>query len=496
VLACDLGGSGLRAGLVDEGGRLVAIFRLPIPAAHEYAGRAEAEPDDWWRALAAAADSLAAAQPKAFATIEAVAITAFTRSQVLVDADGRPVRPALLWRDARAEALALTLRQRAPDHPEAKDLSGFHPLARLAWLASHEPASLARTSCVLEPKDYLNLRLTGRAVSDCVSLARLAAAATRGPDGRSLADIAGVGTRLLPQLLSPLGIAGTVQAGLGGALGRLAGRPVLAMANDTWTAVVGLGAMRAGHAYNISGTTEVHGLVTGRPATADGLLTVDWGGGLTQIGGPSQCGGDTLVWLLELVGAAGGAPEAALDALLSRPRDGQPLLFIPYLQGERVPHWDPSLRGAFIGLNRRHGPQDLAAAALEGIAFLNRAVLEAAETASGIRASEIRIGGGGSRSHTWCEMKASILGRDVVVPDGEEPGLLGAAICAATAIGRFPDLEAAQQELVRVSRRHAPDLRRKVIYDRLYDLFRQAEPAVAPLSRALAGVGSPGVLGP
>ncbi|KAB2850943.1 MAG: FGGY-family carbohydrate kinase, partial [Hyphomicrobiaceae bacterium] len=363
-------------------------------------------------------------------------------------------------------------------------------------LAEQEPQVLARAICVLEPKDYLNSCLTGRAASDRVSMARLADAAMKCTDGRSLFDIAGLEKRLMPPLLSPLDTVGEVQAGLGGALGRLAGRPVLAMANDTWTAVVGLGAMRAGAAYNISGTTEVLGLLAGKLAAAEGLLTVDWGNGLSQIGGPSQCGGDTLLWLLDLLGAEATRPEAAIERLMARKRDSQPLLFVPYLQGERVPYWDPALRGAFLGLNRRHGPQDLAAAALEGIAFLNRSVLEAAESAAGVRAEEIRLGGGGARSHAWCSVKASVLGRDVVVPDVEEAGLLGGAVSAWTALGAFADLSAAQSELVRVARRHAPDPLLKAGYDRLYVLFRQAEGAIAPVCRALAAAGPLGVAAP
>src|SRR3546814_16026153 len=85
------------------------------------------------------------------------------------------------------------------------------------------------------------------------------------------------------------------------------------------------------------------------------------------------------------------AVAEAMNALLSAPRDPQAALFLPYLQGERVPYWDPGLRGAFVGLNRRHGPGDLAWAVLEGVAFLNRLVLERAEAALGGPVTEIRL---------------------------------------------------------------------------------------------------------
>src|SRR5690606_19793553 len=189
-------------------------------------------------------------------------------------------------------------------------------------------------------------------------------------------------------------------------------------ANDTWAAVAGLGALRPGYAYNISGTTEVFGAVGAEPVQAQGLMTVDWGGGHYQIGGPGQNGADTIAWLLPLLGRLGEDGMAgvaqAMDDLLAAPRDPQPALFLPYLQGERVPYWDPHLRGAFLGLNRRHGPGDLAWAVLEGVAFLNRVVLERAEAALGGKVQEIRFGGGAASNARWCQVKADICERAVV----------------------------------------------------------------------------------
>src|SRR3546814_7441484 len=130
---------------------------------------------------------------------------------------------------------------------------------------------------------------------------------------------------------------GPVQAGLPGALARLAGRPVVACSNDTWAAVAGLGALRPGYAYNISGTTEVFGAIGAEPVQAQGLMTVDWGNDHHQIGGPGQNGADTVAWLLHLLGRLGdegmAAVAEAMNALLNAPRDPQAALFLPYQIG-------------------------------------------------------------------------------------------------------------------------------------------------------------------
>ncbi len=478
VLVCDLGGTSLRVALIGADGAILALDRTPL------ASGLEADPEDWWRGFLAGVEAVAAAAPEAFSRRRAIAISAFTRSQVFLNADGRPARPAILWADARAaEAAAALAAGGCADHPEWRELNAFHPLARLCWLRQAEPAAAAAVKTVLEPKDYLNFRLTGRVAGDLVSMARLRAAAMAGPDGRSLFDVAGLDPALIPPLLAPTAVMGRTAQGLPGVLGAASDLPVMAMANDSWAGVVGLGAMRAGVAYNISGTTEVFGLVSAAPATAEGLLTVHWGDGLIQLGGPSQTGADALAWLREILATG---PEFETSAFLEAPRAPEPLLFLPYLQGERVPYWDPTLRGAFIGLNRHHKAVDLAWAVMEGVAYQNRVVLERAERAIDAQVSEIRYGGGGAASAVWRQIKADVLNRPVCAPTTPEPGLAGAAIVAWLGLGRFPDLAAAQDALTASGARYVPSPDRRARYDRLYGLFREAESAVAPISRALA----------
>jgi xylulokinase len=479
VLAVDLGSSNLRAALVDERGRLSHLQSIPAPPSDaDSSGRSEIRADAWWDGFNTCVTALATSAGTQFDQVAAVAISGVTRTQILLGAEQRPLRPAITWADTRAipllpEFLALTPQ----DDPETKHLNAFHPAARLAAIARSEPAILERTTCVLEPKDYINLRLTGRAITDHVSSARLRAAV-------ALLPPLGVSPRIVPDAVPPTDMIGPITTGHAGPLARLAGRPVMAMGTDTWAAVIGLGALRNGFAYNLSGTTEVFGVLSRTAAQADGLLSVDFGSGLTQLGGPSQNGGDTLVWLTNLLGLPERDIGAALDHLFAAPRHPQDLLFLPYLQGERVPHWDPSLRGAFIGLHRRHGPGDLARAALEGIAFVNRIVLERAESAIGHAVNEIRFGGGGSANAAWCQIKADICARPVTVVDTDEPGLTGAGLVAWAALDHATDLTAAQSALpLRRTCQPRPDS--LAAYDRLYALFRAAEAAIAPLSHAL-----------
>ncbi len=490
VLACDLGGTSFRAALVDAQGATLAESMISGPTSLDRMGRSEIDATAWWQVLIEACSEIAKAQPALFSHVQAVAICGVTRTQVFLGRDGEPLRPAMTWKDMRSEAAATRLRQRLGDaHPESARINAFHPLARLAWLREEEEATLLSLGSVLEPKDYLNFRLTGRQAGDPVSMARLLASAEIVAGANPLAAV-GLSSAILPELLEPCQAVRPVQAGLPAPFDAIAGVPVFCSSNDSWAAVTGLGAMRPGFAYNISGTTEVLGVVSERAAEAEGLMTVDWRG-VSQLGGPSQNGADTVSWLLSLL-ARGDGDHAAIgrdiDALLTGPRHAQPLLFLPYLQGERVPYWNPSLRGAFIGLNRQHGATDLAWAVLEGVAFLNRIVLERAEAALGAPVSEIRFGGGAANNRLWCQIKADICRRPVVVGHAKEPGILGAAIVAWTGLGRFASLAEAQAALVDVSARFEPDPARAALYDKLFLLYRRSETALAPISTELAGL--------
>jgi len=475
VLACDFGGSTLRAALIDDEGRTIIkrACAAPLPGGEEPA--AEIDPAQWFNALNRLAHELAAGADAAFAGAAAIAICGITATQVFLDGRGRVVRPAMTWRDRRADQAAQRLRERLkPCHPDRATVSAFHPAARLAWLQENEPHSFDLLSSVFEPKDYLNYRLTGEVATDAISSARLAATQEMV-----------ISRNLVPPRLDPLDVVGKVRADLTGALSRLAGRPVLCMTNDTWAAVLGMGGLRARLGYNISGTTEVFGVISATAGRARGLLTNDWTRGLHQIGGPSQSGADTANWLLTLL-AHGEVGNGALARLLGVARRGEPVIFLPYLQGERTPHWDARLRGAFLGLSRNHGPGDLAWAVLEGVAFLNRMVLERAETAAGFAVDEIRLGGGASANPVWCQTKSDVCERPVSVSAASEPGLLGAAMAAWTALGRFRDLEEAQHTLSTCKHRYTPRPEAQSRYRSLYRHFERANELLHDLHREMS----------
>ena len=460
VLAVDLGGSSLRVALVGADGAVGRVRSGP-------GLRAEMRPGAWWAALA----GLVASLVDEAEGVVAVCITGATRTQVVLDDRGGAMGEAIGAEDVRAAGVVAAL---SLQHPEAGRLNAYHPAARLLWLQRERRLGGARA--VVDPKDYLAACLTGIVCTDPISAARLVAAGEGAP---SLLEQLGL-PDLVPPLVAPGAVLGRVRAGLPGALGRLEGRPVVMAGHDAWASVLGLGALRDGVAYALSGTTEVVGVLSSREGAAEGLLGAAWGEGLFHLGGPSNAGGGVAAWAAGVL-APGEAVGAGLERLLAGPRAAAPVLFLPYLGGERTPYWDPALRGAWLGLGPEHGAGDLVWAVLEGVACLNRVVLERAEAAVG-RAAEVRFGGGGASSPAWCQVKADLLGRAVTTVEGQEAGLLGAGITAWTAVGAHGSLAAAQGAMVRVRHVYAPQKDRNA----LYAAHCAAHEAVAPISRMLA----------
>ena len=491
ILAVDVGGSALKAGLLTFEGTVEASVAFPMGFDEDEAGRSEQLPDRWWRGFTDAVEALAARS--GVGAPAAVVACGATRSQIFLDVRGSPVRPAIGFRDTRAGRAAEQALQRpgVADHPEAQHLDQFHPLARLLWLREAEPDTWAATRTVLDPKDWLVLRLTGHAVSDPISQERLVAAFTDGR--RSLAALAGIDREVLPPLRAPQCRVGSVRTGLGGALEGLAGVPVFCGSHDTWCAVAGLGALVRGCGYCVSGSSETAGLLAPRPARADGLLTVRWGDGLWQIGGPGLNGANVMGWLADLLAPGDGPPERRMMQVEPAAPALRPLVFHPYLNGERTPHWDADLRGALLGLDREHGPADIARAVMEGVALLNREVLERAEQAAGLFAERIFLAGGGARNHAWTQIRADVLGREIVVPHDVDAGLAGCLAVARTGLGHFADVTEAARSIAYDPRTVHPDPTMRDRCDALWEAFRATHRLVVEASHRLAAVPAPAV---
>ncbi|UOM35627.1 FGGY-family carbohydrate kinase [Acuticoccus sp. I52.16.1] len=429
ILAADLGAGSIRAAAIGFDGRTHAIARRALAIDEPAPGWAEADPDVWWQALCQTMSQVLAG-----VTPRAIAITAMTRSQVFLDRAGRSLRPAIIWRDTRAAAEAAACARWLPIENPATAVNPFHTLARVAWLHHHEPATFDALGAVLEPKDALNLRLTGVTAADGVTAARFDDLAPAAGAPAWLSD--SLSRLALPRRM-PWQAVGTVTA-TEAPFDGLRGLPVFGGAMDTWAGAVGAGAVAPGLAYDVAGTSEAVGLITAGGARVNGLVPLPWTETAFQLGGPTQAGGDAARWAFELLRLSGALSDAVERAGRIPPTRHLPV-FLPYLAGERAPVWRTDVGGQLSGLTRAHGPAEVMFAVLEGVAGAVDDIVRTAE-AAGTTAEAVHICGGGARSDAWCQLKADVLGLPVVRPREVETGLVGSAAAAAVGLGVYASL--------------------------------------------------------
>jgi xylulokinase len=481
LLGIDVGTSAAKAALHRPDGELVAEAVEPCRVERPRPGWVEQDPEEIWRAARLAARA-ALARLDGRDEVAAVGVCGHSPTLVLVDRDGQAVRPAILWQDRRAAAEAAELAERLPGERMAALLGGrlpggpSFPHPRLLWLQRHEPSALERAWRALDTKDWVNFRLTGEAASDPWSAKGLANMRSGEPIA-AWADLLGVDPALAPPTRRPSQPCGRVTAAAASELGLRAGTPVAIGWTDGACAMLGTGCFAAPSAFDAAGTSEVVGLTVPDPPDDPRLLVAPgpdprW----TLVMGPTQAGGGSVAWAAALLGLA---TAAVAELAAGAPPGAGGVLFLPYLEGERAPLWDPHARGVFFGLGIAHGRAELARAVFEGVGHSVRHVLETIEHATGARPTELRVCGGGAREPFWNQLKADLTGLTVRTTAQPETSALGAAMLAGVAGGVFASMDQAAS-MVRLGAAYEPHptpsyesahRTYRDLYPRLRDLF-------------------------
>lgn len=435
-LGIDLGTSSVKALLLDETGAMLGEGAAGYAVSAPRPGWAESDPEEWWRATLAAAR--AAIGPHS-AIVRAIGLSGQMHGVVCCLAGGEPLRPAILWADARADAELAAYRRLEPAqlrrlaNPIVTGMAG----PTLLWLRAHEPDVYAAARYALQPKDWLRLRLTGTAAaepSDASATLLYDLAGDRW-DAEIIAAL-GLRAELCAPLLPSAGVAGELSGAAAAELGLRPGLPVATGAADTAAALVGAGLCAPGPVQLSVGTggqiVALRDAPTGDPARGTHLYRAA-AAGQWYVMAAIQNAGLALEWARALLGVDWATAYAEA---FSVPAGAEGLSFLPYLSGERTPHLDPHARGAWVGLGLHHSRGHLLRAALEGVAFALRDALDALD----VPAAQIRLAGGGTRDERWRQLLADVLDRPLLASEVRDASARGAALIAATAAGAFPDI--------------------------------------------------------
>ena len=486
LLGIDVGTSSVKAVLLDLRGNLCAVCQAEYPLHHIRPAWVEQDPQDWWEATCQAVREALAKVPHAPEGVLGLAVSSQAPTLLPLDRSGRPLRPAMIWMDRRAEAEAARLTELLGAE-EIHRITGnrpdaFYVAARLLWLRNHEPEILKQTWQFVQVNGYVNYRLTGRLTIDPAHavLLQLRNYAT-GEWSPALCSACGVEPAQFPGVVEAHRVQGEVTVEAAQATGLRAGTPVMAGTVDSASAALEVGVVEPGIAAEMTGTSTVVIIPNDSGLTEPALIAMPHAlPGIHLLLGAMVSSGGCLRWFRDQLGQAEvqAAMEQGVDAfdLLTQQAaqvglGSEGVIFLPYMMGERSPLWHTNARGVFFGLSLATHKAALTRSILEGAAFALRHNVEVA-TGAGAEVREMRSVGGCSRSDLWNQIKADVLGLPLLLPRTSVGSPFGAAILAGMGAGAFPDVRKSLVEMIRLDRRFEPNQANRERYTRIYQVFR------------------------
>lgn len=496
LVGVDIGAGSLKTMIISSDGSVCGSATRDINTSNPKPGWSEQNPAHWWQALCETAPEAMRRASVAPDQIAGIAFSAGAHTPVLTDHEDQVLRPAILWSDGRSEAEARELEE--AHGPEILEIGLNRPaptwtLPQLLWLARHEPEVLGEAKRLYVAKDWLRSRLTGTWETDPTeALGTLLFDGRKGEWSDRLCEMIGLDRSLLPPIVEPTSVVGTVTKEAAQKTGFAAGTPVVCGSSDTSVEAYGTGATRVGRATVKLATAAAVSIVGSEPSIDPTLINYPYcvPGLWYTIGATNSCA-SAHRWLGKtFYQNVGEGPETVFEEMdrlaVDAPAGARGLLFHPYLQGERSPHWDPLLRADFIGMTFEHDNRHFVRALYEGIAFSLRDVLEQLR-AQGLEPNEANIIGGGSKSKLWRQIVADVLGIPVSLPRVTDASF-GAALIAGVGVSVFNSETEAAEASVEVLERHEPEPATSALYNELYQVYRDSALALIPINHRLSSI--------
>ncbi len=481
IITLDVGTSSTKTALWDEAGHTLAEASASYALDRPGPLWAEIDANLWWRAICDTTREVLAKSHISPADVAAIGVDGVGWTLVPVDYNAEPMSPAMIWLDRRAQAETDWLNA-LPDarhliELDANPIDPAYITPKLLWLKQHQPDVFDDTYRFLTASGFIAARLTDEFTCDYTQAY-----------GYHFFDIAherwdavtahqiGIPLEKMPRLCACTEVIGGITEHAARELGLRAGIPVIAGALDAAVGALGAGVTRLGQTNDQGGqaggfaVSVDHVIVEPQLIFSHHVLPHQY---LLQAG---TVGGGSLGWFRQILGDDQTISFEALSQQAAQSTSGSHgLLFLPYMAGERTPLWSSDARGVFLGLSYKTSRADMIRALMEGCAFAVRDNLAIAE-AKGAVVTEYLASGGATQSAVWCQIKADIYGKPLIVarrPDGGEGGHnLGLYALTAYAIGQVDDIGACVERLLPNRHVYEPSSRRHALYEDLFGLYR------------------------
>lgn len=472
-IGIDLGSTNMKAAVYDETFHCIASQSAAV--IYDRSNGVEFDAEEYWKSLAAVLKALTQMPGVKAEAIRQIGLTGQAETLVVLDADGEPLMNAISWMDERSKEECQELaRQFSPE--ECESVTGqmavlpTWPATKILWLKKHRPEIYEKAASYMLLKDYIVYRLTGKQLADCsIATFSFYFDIYHKCYWQKMLDAIGVRKEQLPPLAEPCTEAG----GLTKEASDLTGLSESVVVNvgtlDHFAGMIGTGNVEAGGISLSTGTVMALATMAVKPEEGQRYGIAMHYGFLpdTYVMLPvAESGGVSLEWFKRT--CMPGIDYGMLNEELAKRELPNDLIFLPYLVGTNAPEFDGEARGLFYGLRSECDVYDMAAAVMEGVAFLLRKNCDAIE-AAGTKVRHIIATGGGAKSPIWCQMQADITGLPVVVPRETEAACLGAAMAGAVADGAYASYGEAAKTANGPKRQYEPG--RAAKYEKKYKQF-------------------------
>ena len=480
-IGIDLGTSAVKLLLTDEKGAILRSVTNEYPLSFPQPGWCEQSPEDWWTAVEKGVPALLEGVDAS--RVAGIGCGGQMHGLVILDAQDRVIRPAILWNDSRTEEEVRFLnedfgRDRMSACTANIAFAGF-TAPKILWVARNEPQLFERITKIMLPKDYVNYRLTGVHAcdySDASGMLLLDVKERRWSD--EMLELTHVRRDQLPALFESYETIGTVLPDVARRLGLPQGVKVAAGAGDNAAAAVGTGTVRDGSCNISLGTSGTIFIASDRFSVDpnNALHSFAHANGRYHLMGVVLSAASCNKWLCDEILRT--KDYAAEQAPIGPEKLGRnDVYFLPYLMGERSPINDVNARGTLIGMRMDTTRADVVQAVLEGVTFAIRDSYEIARSL-GIPIRSSMLCGGGGKSPLWRTIMANVLNIPIEIPCAEEGPGYGGAMLAMVASGAYPSVDACAKALVRTAGIVEPDPQIAARYEDRYAKFRTLYPAL------------------
>jgi xylulokinase len=489
LLGTDIGAQSLKVAIFDQTGAIRSFDQIPYSIERPRPGWAESDPDIWWNCFCRAVKTCMEREGIQKEKIESVGISNMCPSLVAMDQSGNPLRPAILYLDQRslsqsAKIVKIVGEDRLFEITGNRVAPGTYSATSMLWIKEAEPDLFRKVRYFGHANTFLAHRLTGEFAFDWTnaSFTGLFRTADDRNWSEDLCYALEIPRHLLPHPVISFHRIGYVHHDASRDTGLMSGTPVAIGGADTACSALGAAVIDPGQALETSGTSDVLCFCADRPLfdrrfmNRCHVIPDRW-----LLMGAMLSPGAALSWFRDqccseerqIAERLQISPYRIMDLQAEQsPPGARGILFLPYLQGERSPVWDPHARGVFFGLSLESTKGDMIRSILEGTAYGLRQNLEVAESELGLVASEIKSVGGGAKSLLWSQIKADILRRRITLLNYQETAVLGAAMLGALASGRYSNYrEAVSQAAASSARVLIPNPRLEFFYARMYDSY-------------------------